>query len=148
LVGGKGWGGEEPVMLGKLGSINTSKGADVTVVKYAAVNLRTRPCCTQPATTSWLNVTVPDAAALAECDVRDALKTRINWSTNRRGTARRMRMLKRRAAPERMAALFANFKLHWLPGAICSRLTVTVVVEGGATIYSSIQYRFHNIISQ
>ena len=53
-------------MFGKLGSVNTSKGADVTVVKWCAENLRTRSSWVQPDTIIWLNVTVPAAAAFAE----------------------------------------------------------------------------------
>lgn len=36
--------------------------------------------------------------------------------------------------PDRMAALFANLRVQGLPEATCSKLTVTVVVEGGAVI--------------
>ncbi len=51
-------------MLGIFGSINTSNGTDVTVVRNE-VNLSTRSCCMQPDTMSWLYVTLPAASALA-----------------------------------------------------------------------------------
>ena len=54
-----------PVMFGRFGCVNTSKGADVTVVKYGAEKRMTRSCWMQPATMSWLKVTVPAATALA-----------------------------------------------------------------------------------
>jgi hypothetical protein len=37
-------------------------------------------------------------------------------------------------SPDKTAALSANLKVQALPGVICSKDTVTAVVEGGATI--------------
>ncbi len=53
------------MIFGRLGSANTSNGADTTVVTYEE-NLKTRSCWMQPDTISWLNVTLPAASALTE----------------------------------------------------------------------------------
>jgi hypothetical protein len=61
-------------MFGMLGPVNTSKGTDVTVVKWCAENLSTRSSWMQPDTTIWLNVTVPAAAAFSELKCKTATK--------------------------------------------------------------------------
>ena len=52
-------------MFGRLGSMNTSNGADATLVKYEE-NLRTKSCWMQPDTMIWSKVTLPALSALAE----------------------------------------------------------------------------------